>query len=225
MTRSAPAVLAALLVVAAVLAVPRAGAAARLRLRRLTPRVEPMTGSARPADVTGLAEHLAGAFRAGLTPSRAWAALAAQPGPWSGVADAVLPWLEIGMPAGRALSEAARPAPGSPLVPLVVALDVSDRTGAATADVLDGMATALRAQEAAAHESAVALAAPRATVRVMTALPAAGLAMAGLLGADVLHVLIATTAGHACVAAGMAFWGAGQWWTGRLVRAAGRADG
>ena len=116
MTPSAPAALAALLVVGAILAVPRAGVAAGLRLRRMTPRAEPMRGLARPGDVTGLAEHLASAFRAGLTPSRAWAALAVQPGPWSGIADAVLPWLEIGMPAGRALSEAARPSPGSPLV-------------------------------------------------------------------------------------------------------------
>lgn len=225
MTTHPRAVLAALLVATAVLAAPRADLAARRRLRRLTARSKPAGGQAGHADVTGLTEHLASAFRAGLAPSRAWAALAAQPGPWSPFAQAVLPWIEIGMPAGRAVSEAARPSSGSRLIPLIVALDVCDRSGSPTADVLDGLAAALRAEEAAAHERAVALSAPRATVRVMTALPAAGLGMAALLGADVVHVLVATTAGHVCLAVGCAFWAAGRWWIGRLVRAAARDTG
>jgi Flp pilus assembly protein TadB len=55
----------------------------------------------------------------------------------------------------------------------------------------------------------------------MTALPAAGLGMAALLGADVVHVLAETTLGHLCLAAGGGLWAAGHWWIRRLVAAAG----
>jgi tight adherence protein B len=224
MTPESGAAASAILVVLAVLAVPRPGAEARLRLRRLTRREEgaARTGSraTASADVVTLAEHLAVALRAGLAPARASAMLAARAGPAARTAQAALPWVEIGVPTGRALWQALRPCAGSPLVPLVVALDVCDRTGAPAAEVLDGLAAALRAQQAAADEIAVALAAPRATVRVMTALPAAGLGMAGLLGTDVVHVLVGTTAGHACLAVGGAFWAAGHWWIRRLVAAA-----
>lgn len=231
-------VLSAVLVVVAVLAAPRAGGAARLRVGALTagsrtargrrggrsPARSLCGGAARHADVVALAEHLAGALRAGLAPARAWATLAARSGSArsapQATAEAVLPWIELGVPTGRALREVARPSAGSPLVPLAVALDVCDRTGAPAAEVLDGLAAALRAEDAASHETMLALAAPRATVRVMTALPAVGLGMAALLGADIVHILVGTTAGRLCLAAGAAFWAAGHWWIRRLVATA-----
>jgi tight adherence protein B len=232
----------AILLALAVLAVPAAGGAARLRLRRLTldrrarqeaegagsPGPGRGPGGDRHLDVAALAEHLAGAMRAGLPPGRVWATLAARPGAGARTAEGVLPWIELGVPSGRALWEAARVSRGSPLLPLVVALDVCDRTGAPPGEVLDGLVAALRAQDAAAHETAVALAAPRATVRVMTALPAVGLGMAALLGADIVHVLVGTPIGRGCLALGGALWAAGHWWIGRLVAAAGasrRASG
>jgi tight adherence protein B len=234
MTPTAGGVLSGVLVVLGVLAVPRRGEAALLRLGRVPaaqrtaraaagarPRRRDRGGGAvRRADVAALAEHLAGALRAGLAPARAWAALAARPGPAALTAQAVLPWIELGAPTGRALWEAARPSADSPLVPLVVALEVCDRTGAPTAEVLDGVAAALRAEDAAAHEIAVALAAPRATVAVMTILPVAGFGMAALLGTDVVHVLAGTTVGRVCLAVGSGFWAAGHWWMRRLVAGA-----
>jgi tight adherence protein B len=233
-TATTGAVLPAVLLALAVLAVPAAGGTARTRLRRLTPAGDARRRAEGPGspgrarrvdgdgqvDVAVLAEHLAGALRAGLPPGRAWATLAARGGAGARTAEAVLPWIELGAPPGRALWEAARPSRGSPLLPLVVALDVCHRTGAPAGEVLDGLAAALRAQDAAAHETAIALAAPRATVRVMTALPAVGLGMAALLGADVVHVLVGTATGRGCLALGGGLWALGHWWIRRLVAAA-----
>lgn len=224
MTPRTGAVLAAVLAAAAVLTGPGRGAAARARLVQLArPAGDPGRNAARrgrDVDVVALAENLAGAHRAGLGPTAAWAALAARGGAAGRAAAAVLPWIDVGVPPGRALRRAARPARGSPLVPLALALDVCDRTGAPAADVLDGLSAALRAEEAAEQEADAALAAPRATVRVMSALPAVGLAMAALLGADVLHVLVGTAVGRVLLVVGGGLWAAGHWWIGRLVAAA-----
>jgi tight adherence protein B len=221
-TVRAAGVLSAVLVAAGVLVTAGRGAAARLRLTQLASPDRQVGG--RPArrlgEVVALAENLAAAYRAGLAPRAAWTALASKGGPAGWTARSLLPWIDIGVTPGQALSRVTRPRGGSPLVPLVVALDVCDRTGAPAADVLDGLAAALRAEQAAAQEAEVALAAPRATVRVMTALPAMGLGMAALLGADVLHVLVGTTAGRVLLLLGSGLWAAGHWWIRRLVATA-----
>ncbi|MGZ4649612.1 MAG: type II secretion system F family protein [Kineosporiaceae bacterium] len=226
-----PALMPAVLLTLAVVVMPGRRQASRDRLawlsRALPPptrrSVVPLRRSVAVADVADLAERLAAGFRAGLPPARAWSALSARGGAPAATVGAVLPWLAMGIPSGQALRRAAAPAPPA-LLALAVALDVCERTGAPTADVLDGLAVALRAEVAAAHEREVALAAPRATARVMSGLPAAGLAMAALLGADTFGVLTSTWAGRACLIGGGGCWACGHWWIRRLVAAAAGRD-
>jgi tight adherence protein B len=226
------ATLAAAAVVAALLLLPRRDAAARRRLRgRAGPRARrrsaggPRTPDAAPpgsTDVAALAERLAGVALAGLPPSRVWAVLAARPGPHAGIARAVLPWLDAGASPGRALrAVAARPGLAAPervrLACLATALDACDRAGAPLGPALDGLAAALRAEEEARRDRETALAAPRATAAVMTALPAVGLVLAVALGVDVAGVLTGTAPGRVALVLGCAFWLAGRRWTARLV--------
>jgi tight adherence protein B len=178
-----------------------------------------------PQDMPELAERLAALLRAGLPPSRAWTAVASADDRAAAAARGVLPGLQLGLAGGRALWLGAAPRHRPGVVPLAVALDLCERTGAPTADVLDGLAAALRAQEAAVLEAEVALAAPRATAKVLGLLPAAGLGLSAALGVDTLHVLVATAPGRACLLLGAACWWAGRSWTARLVAAARRGEG
>lgn len=197
------------------------GNALRAPLPPALPAARPGRGGAGDTlAVAVLAELVAAVARAGLSPARTWRLVSERPGPFATTAAAASLWAEAGLPAGAALIRAAPSRPDRAVVAMSVALDVCDRAGAPTADVLDGLARALRAQEAARQDREVALAAPRATASVMSVLPVAGLALGALLGADPLAVLLTTVPGRACLVAGACLWSAGRWWTGRLVAAA-----
>jgi tight adherence protein B len=195
--------------------------------------------------VAALADLVAAVARAGLPPARTWALVATGPGGHASVAAGAARWSELGLPSGTALLRSAAgsdPRPGArargrgparrdragrgpappppPLVALAVALDVCDRAGAPTSEVLAGLARALRAQEAARQDREVALAAPRATATVMGLLPVAGLALGLLLGVNPAAVLLLTPVGRVCFVVGLGLWTAGRWWMHRLVEAA-----
>jgi tight adherence protein B len=200
------------------------GAGAGSRVLRLPARARP-SGWGRgweTLEVADLAEQLAAAFRAGLPPVRAWEILAGRPGTFAVLADAVARRIGVGMPSGRSLWQAAGPERLG-IVPLAAAVDLCERSGAPTADVLEGLAAGLRAEAAAASDARIALAAPRATATVMSVLPIAGLGLAALLGVDTVHVLLATAPGHACLVLGGMAWALGWWWIRRLVAAAQQA--
>ncbi|MBG6092429.1 type II secretion system F family protein [Actinomadura viridis] len=92
--------------------------------------------------------------------------------------------------------------------------------GGALATVLDGLATALRDEEAQRQEIATQLAGPRATARLLAGLPLLGLGMAAALGANPLAFLFGTLPGLGCLSAGVGLDLAGLWWTRRLAHAA-----
>jgi len=106
---------------------------------------------------------------------------------------------------------------------LGVTVAVSERTGAPLAACLERLGAAVRAEAAAADERASALAGPRATAQVLGWLPAAGIGLGALVGADPVHALLTTAPGRLCAAAGTALWLAGRLWSAALVRAAARA--
>jgi tight adherence protein B len=218
-----PAVAAAIGTAAAVLLLPRRGDRARGRL--LGPAAVASAPATTGDEVAALAERLCGIARAGLPPGRVWAVLAARPGPDEMLAAAVLPWLDAGVPAGRALGAVVArsglaPAARAQLSCLAVALDACERAGAPLATSLEGLVEALRAQEEARRERETALAAPRATAAVMTTLPAVGLLLGAVLGADPLAVLAGTAVGRAVLVLGGTLWLAGRWWIRRLVAVA-----
>jgi tight adherence protein B len=124
---------------------------------------------------------------------------------------------------GRTGAAAAAADAGAVLGWLAVTVAVSERTGAPLAACLERLAAAVRAEAAAADERASALAGPRATAQVLGWLPAAGIGLGALVGADPVHALLTTAPGRLCAAAGTALWLAGRLWSAALVRAAARA--
>jgi tight adherence protein B len=120
----------------------------------------------------------------------------------------------------RRLLPGAPAADAAALRQLVVALDVSERTGSAAGPTLNRLAEGLREAEAAAGERESALAGPRASATVLGVLPLAGLAMGGLLGADPLHVLVGTGPGRVSLVLGCGLWAVGRLWSRALVRRA-----
>jgi tight adherence protein B len=101
---------------------------------------------------------------------------------------------------------------------LAVVCDVVDVTGAPAADVLSRYAAGLRADVAAADDLATAMAGPRASAAVLTALPAFGAAVAATLGINTLGTLVGTAPGRLCLVTGLVLWGAGSWWSRTVVR-------
>lgn len=97
---------------------------------------------------------------------------------------------------------------------------VGSERGGTLATVLDGLAAALRDEEAQRQDVSVQLAGPRATARLLAALPVLGLAMAAALGAHPIPFLCGTLPGAACLITGIALNLTGLYWTRRLARSA-----
>ena len=114
--------------------------------------------------------------------------------------------------------------PGTEGLRLVAACwSVAEQHGGALATALDRIASTLRAQELARRRVALELAAPRATARLLAALPALGLVIGSASGADPLGVLIGTPWGWGLLAAGLVLDMAGLAWVGRIAHAAERS--
>src|SRR5699024_4362065 len=94
--------------------------------------------------------------------------------------------------------------------------------GASLATGLDRVARALRDERDQRDDLDVQLAGPRATVRILAALPPAGLLLGTTMGAAPLQVLFGTRAGLGCLAAGLALEGAGLAWASAILRSATR---
>lgn len=105
---------------------------------------------------------------------------------------------------------------------LAACLLVSERSGAPLAGVLSRYAYALEAAQDADDARKSALAGPRATVRLLSWLPLGGLGLGYLLGTDPLSMLVGTTGGRLAGVIGAVFWGAGFFWSRKLVQRAER---
>ncbi|MFG1998409.1 type II secretion system F family protein [Spirillospora sp. NPDC048911] len=92
--------------------------------------------------------------------------------------------------------------------------------GGTLAAVLDGLASALRDEEAQRQDVAAQLAGPRATARLLAGLPLLGLGMAAAMGANPLAFLFGTGPGVCFLTVGLALDAVGLGWTQRLARAA-----
>lgn len=103
---------------------------------------------------------------------------------------------------------------------LAVAIDVSERTGAALAETLQRFADGLRADLHAEQERESAMAGPRTTATILSALPLAGLGLGGLIGSHPWHTLLLTGPGRVCLLAGGVAWLTGRAWSAALIRRA-----
>ena len=222
--------LAVLLAVSAVLVWPhgeddRPPAGAARWGRRLYGRI---TGRDRPSGtdwVADLAELAAVGLRAGLDLRSAAEVAARSPG----VAQAA-PWLLDRLAdAGPRGSSTAGALPGPPvlrpvaadLALLARAWRLSEGVGAAASRTTEGAAAALRARTAAQARARAALAGPRASMRVLTALPLAG-PVAGLALGLSPTSLYGSAAARASALVGVLLALAGWLWARRLVGRAAR---
>ncbi|WP_244243678.1 type II secretion system F family protein [Cellulomonas shaoxiangyii] len=97
--------------------------------------------------------------------------------------------------------------------------------GAPLAAVLEDLAAATAADVEHAGEVTAALAGPRATARVLVALPALGLLVGTALGARPWEVLASGGVGTAAAVLGALLVAAGRAWVGALLRRARAAGG
>jgi tight adherence protein B len=101
---------------------------------------------------------------------------------------------------------------------VLAACEVSERTGAPLADVLDRVEGYLRQSNRLRQSVAAHRAGTRATAVLLAVLPAAGVAVGYGIGADPLRLLFHSTAGAACVAAACVLQVGGLLWTERLSK-------
>ncbi|MFB8227379.1 hypothetical protein [Cellulosimicrobium sp. NPDC055967] len=107
---------------------------------------------------------------------------------------------------------------------LVAACRLAVEVGAPLAPVLDEVAASVAADAEARAERDAALAGPRATARVLLWLPAVGVLLGYVLGADPLGTATDGGIGSVGVLLGLLLLLAGRTWSGRLVERA-RAAG
>jgi tight adherence protein B len=105
---------------------------------------------------------------------------------------------------------------------VAAAWQVAEWSGAGLAVVLERMSEALRAEDAVRREVDAALGPPRATARMLAALPAFGLLLGIGLGGDPVGLLLTTPLGAGCLAVGSAFAVTGVWWVDQLAQRAQR---
>lgn len=103
---------------------------------------------------------------------------------------------------------------------LAAAWAVAGEAGAPLAATLRGLAVTFRDQAQLERDLAVALAGPRATARMVGAMPAIGVLFGALLGFDTINMLFRTLPGLICLTLGGALMLAGAGWSRALVRRA-----
>lgn len=188
-----------------------------------------------------LVGQLAALLRAGRTPEQMWRqASEAYPAGERGSGDPaprVLRSAAMAADLGRPVAAAIRTAvsDGEPLphssdgaaagiwLSVAACIEAAEASGSALADVLERLAAQLEADADAVAARSVALAGPRATAKVLSILPVAGLGLGMLMGADPFGILLSTPLGAACLGLGAALTVAGRWWSTRLVRSASEA--
>lgn len=193
----------------AVLVVATAGRLAVLRRRR-------RSADRRAREVVEGCSVLAANLRVGQVPSRALATAAAA----CPVLRPAHETLLLGGDVTAAWSrQAAEPGAGG-LRELARAWQVASLSGASLGGTLEQVAAGQSAEQALRAVVGSELAAPRATGKLMAALPLMGLGMGYLLGGDPVDWLLSGPAGWTCTVLGLGFACAGVLWIEALARAA-----
>ncbi|MEO3814236.1 type II secretion system F family protein [Sphaerisporangium sp. B11E5] len=117
----------------------------------------------------------------------------------------------------HALAGAAPAQGGEGLLRLAACWHVGPAVGTGLTPLLERVTAALRDSESHRSEVTAQLAAPRATARLLAALPALGLLLGTALGLHPLGFLLGTPAGLTCLALGVTLTITGLMWTHRLT--------
>ena len=167
---------------------------------------------------TLVAERVAALLRGGVPPPRAFAVLAADIGSAEHT-SAIAARIAAGSPVALALAAADAPE----WRVLAVTWQLAEVSGAPLAPALQRIAHALRELGQLRERRSVLLAGPRATVRMVGALPVLALLLGVLLGFDPIPVLMSGT-GALLVAVGVGLLGVGVKWSTALQHQAESAD-
>jgi len=181
-------------------------------------------GAPRLDAAASIVQRLSVLLAAGVTPASAWEYLDGDASP---LVAPVAALARDGTPVATAVlasTESVPPGERPAWLALAAAWQVATEAGAPLAPSLRSFAASLRALADAQREISVALAAPVATARLVTALPAVGIVFGMLLGFNTVAVLVGTVPGGACLAVGVALMAAARSWNRRLVAAAQPAD-
>ncbi len=179
--------------------------------RVIGPRAKNGSTDAAAAPVAATLHRLAVLLEAGITPDRAWQHLADAD---DAAARAVIDRRRNGDELATAIAAA-----GGSWVPAGAAWQVAATVGAPLARSLRGIGDALREAEQTRDDIRVALSEPAATARLVAWLPLVAVALALLLGFDVVAT-VRNPIGAAALAAGAALMLVARSWTRRLVSAA-----
>lgn len=95
---------------------------------------------------------------------------------------------------------------------IVASARLSEALGCAVSVPLRTVERVYRHAQHVEELRATAFSMPKSTVKLLAALPAVTLAGGGLLGADPLAFLLATSVGRVCLAVGAVFWASGLLW-------------
>lgn len=169
--------------------------------------------AARRAQVLTACDSLVAELRSGQPTLRALERVAEEWTELSPVASAA----RMGADVANALRHLAVLPGAAALTELAAAWQVSLRSGAGLADVLERMSQALREQEDIAREIAAAVAPARATAQLLAVLPVVGLGLGTALGGDPLHVLFGTPVGTVLLVLGATLSLVGVLWVEHLV--------
>ena len=170
----------------------------------------------RQAEIVDICDAFVSELSAGSPPPRMLADAAAD---WPFLAS-VARTADMGGDVTQALRSLAASPGRAAFGDIAAAWEVSVRSGAGLAGVLDRLSRALREDDEARQEVIASLAAPRATARVLAALPVFGLALGAGLGGDPVGVLFETVLGAICLAVGSALAIGGLFWVEHIADAA-----
>jgi tight adherence protein B len=101
---------------------------------------------------------------------------------------------------------------------IIAASRVAHELGAPLGGVLEAVSDALVVEAEARSEREAALAGPQTTARVLLWLPAAGVVLGWVLGADPLATALDGGAGTSAIGLGLALLAVGRAWTARMIR-------
>lgn len=175
-----------------------AGLRAGLSLSAVLQFVEREVDDAR--EVNGRVGHRRSGDVGGGAPEDVLALLRGQPGDW---------------PSDPALGPAA--------AVISQARELSQSAGVPLADSWEAAAGLLREHEAVRRRVAVALAGPRATMRILTLLPLAGPLVGAVFAVDPWRMYAGSPIAIGCLGLGLALLGIGRWWCSLLIRRLGLA--
>ena len=170
----------------------------------------------RQVAVIEVCDALSAELRAGLPAERVLERAFSSRTEWGSVASAA----RLGGDVPEAIRRAAAEQGAEGLRAVAAGWEVAHQSGAALASVLERIAAGLRSDDEARSEVTACLGPPRATAKLLAALPVFGLALGSSMGARPITFLLTTNAGLLCLALGSALACLGVIWVERLAASA-----